>query len=55
MSAQREEPHLDVAEVSLNLVVGLTSPHTKKIKGVIDEKEVVVLIDFGATHNFIPH
>ena len=40
-------------EVSLNSVVGLINPQTMKIKGVIGDYEVVVLIDPGATHNFV--
>lgn len=40
-------------ELSMNSVVGLTSPKTMKMKGTINGQEVVVLIDFGATHNFI--
>lgn len=42
-----------VAEVSINSVVGLTSPRTIKLKGKIGETEVIVLIDSGATHNFL--
>ena len=39
--------------MSLNSLVGLSSPKTIKIKGEIRGREVVVLIDGGATHNFI--
>lgn len=40
-------------EISLNSVVGLTSPNTFKLKGEVNGKEVIVMIDPGATHNFI--
>ena len=40
-------------ELSLNSVVGLTTPSTMKLKGVIKETEVMILIDCRATHNFI--
>lgn len=46
---------MEVAEASLNSVVGLTSPHTMKVKGVTEGQDVVMLIDCGATHNFISH
>ncbi|KAL8119990.1 hypothetical protein AgCh_017209 [Apium graveolens] len=41
------------SEVSLNSVFGLSCPRTKKLKGEIADKEVIVLIDPGATHNFV--
>ena len=40
-------------ELPINSVVGLTNPRTMKIHGRIQGKEIVVLIDCGATHNFI--
>ncbi|KAF8077019.1 hypothetical protein N665_1069s0002 [Sinapis alba] len=44
---------MEVAELSVNTVVGLSSPHTIKLQGSLQDVEVVVLIDTGATHNFI--
>ncbi|KAL2469553.1 Ty3-gypsy retrotransposon protein [Abeliophyllum distichum] len=43
----------EVVELSLNSVVGLTPPRTMKVKGKIAAQEVVILIDCGASHNFI--
>lgn len=40
-------------ELSINSVVGLTNPRTMKGKGRMKEEEVMVLVDCGATHNFI--
>lgn len=40
-------------ELSLNSVVGLTEPRTLKLRGEVHGLDVVVLIDCGATHNFI--
>ena len=42
-----------VVELSLNSVEGLTTPSTFKIKGSVEGKEVMVMIDCGVTHNFI--
>nr|GEW20764.1 putative mitochondrial protein [Tanacetum cinerariifolium] len=50
---EQEHPHLDYVEVSVQSVVGITNPHTMKIRGNIHGFEVVVLIDSGATHNFL--
>lgn len=43
----------EMAELSLNSLVGISSPHTIKLKGSIQGHELVVLIDSGATHNFL--
>lgn len=40
-------------EISLNSVVGITSPKTFKLKGEVNGVTVVVMIDPGATHNFV--
>ena len=48
-----DHAHLDVIEVSLNSVMGFTSNHTMKLRGIIGDMVVVVLIDSGATHNFL--
>ncbi|KAE8650876.1 hypothetical protein Csa_002497, partial [Cucumis sativus] len=48
-----DEINTEIANLSLNSLVGLNSSKTIKIKGEIRGREVVVLIDGGATHNFI--
>ena len=40
-------------EISLNSVVGLSNPKTMKLGGTIKGEHVVVMIDPGATHNFL--
>ena len=42
-----------MVELSINSVVGLSNPGTMKVKGKLQGREVIVLIDCGATHNFI--
>lgn len=39
--------------LSINSIVGLTNPKTLKLVGQIGGGEVVVMVDPGATHNFI--
>lgn len=41
------------AELSINSVIGFTEPHTMRLEGSISGEKVIVLIDCGATHNFI--
>ena len=59
IEGQTEEmAHAEMAEelqpeISFNSVMGFTSPRTLKLLGYILGKEVVVMIDPGATHNFI--
>ncbi|KAA0033135.1 ty3-gypsy retrotransposon protein [Cucumis melo var. makuwa] len=40
-------------ELSINSVVGLNDLGTMKVRGWLRDKEVVILIDYGATHNFV--
>ena len=46
-------PAGEVMELSYSSYMGLSSPSTTKPRGVINHGEVSMLIDSGATHNFI--
>lgn len=51
-----EEPSVEVAELverELNSIVGLTTSRTMKIKGTVQLKVVVILIDCRVTHHLI--
>ncbi|XP_013615209.1 uncharacterized protein LOC106428065 [Brassica napus] len=50
---EEDEVEAVVAEVSINSVVGLSSSRTMKLKGELNGEEVIVLIDSGASHNFV--
>jgi hypothetical protein len=39
--------------ISCNTLAGISTPQTLKIEGYIKNKNVIVLIDSGSTHNFI--
>lgn len=40
-------------ELSLNAFLGQPSPTTTKVRGVVGNREVIMMLDSGATHNFI--
>nr|GEW03432.1 putative mitochondrial protein [Tanacetum cinerariifolium] len=48
-----DHAHLDMVKVSLNYVMGFTPNRTMKLRRKIRDREVAVLIDCGATRNFI--
>lgn len=50
---EQVEAVVEKIKLSLNSVVGLVTPGTMKLKGRVGELTVTVLIDCGATHNFI--
>jgi hypothetical protein len=39
--------------ISCNALDGINTPQTLNIEGYIKKKKVIVLIDYGSTHNFI--
>lgn len=43
----------EVVELSLDTVVGFSTPGTMKLQGMIQQRKVIVLVDCGMTHNFI--
>lgn len=47
------ENETTTAGISLSSVVGIDNPRTMKLEGKIDGNKIVVMIDPGATHNFI--
>lgn len=51
---QKEEEDVVKPEVSLNWVIGLSSPKTMKLTGYIGGKSVVVMID-PSTHTIHIH
>ena len=42
-------------DFSLNSLMGFTSSHTMKVKGLLGAQEVVILIDSGVSHSFISY
>ena len=53
-SEKEPEPEIgETPQLSMNIIVGFTSRRSVKVWGNIDDHKVKVLIDCGATHNFI--
>lgn len=48
-----EEPESQLLELSLFSFLGIDSPTTTKVRGTVGTTSMVVLIDSGATHNFV--
>lgn len=44
---------LENAKITLRSILGFSAKGTMKLKGTVKDKEVLVLIDSSATHNFI--
>ena len=48
-----EEAVSELVSLSLNSLMGLDNPRTMKLRVLMAEREVIVMVDSGATHNFI--
>ncbi|XXG88658.1 hypothetical protein AAC387_Pa12g0849 [Persea americana] len=48
-----EEAKEEVPQVSLHTIAGTRAPETTRVTGSLGHKGVMVLIDFGSTHNFV--
>lgn len=57
VEAAEQDPQTETVEqppeVSLSSVMGITGPKTMRMKGSINGCDVVVMVDPGATHNFL--
>lgn len=49
----QEHMPMDQVDLSLSLIMEFTKLDTLKLQGKLREQNVIVLIDSGATHNFI--
>lgn len=48
-----DEPKAESVELSVNSVVDLTLSRRMKVRGHMGAQEVIMLVDAGASHNFI--
>lgn len=51
--AEESNEVTEKVELGLQSMLGFSTPETMKLKGKVSGREVIVLIDCGATHNFI--
>lgn len=49
----KEEELGELLGISLNPMTGSLSPKTMRVKGFINDKKVLVLVDTGSTHSFV--
>lgn len=49
----KEEGSLEIASISLNAIVGTPTPQTMRVLGLINNRQVVILIDTCITCNFL--
>ena len=50
---EAEDSSDDLMSLSVNAVQGTDSSNTVRMMGNIGAKDVVILIDFGSSHNFV--
>lgn len=43
----------ELMELSLKFFLGISSPTTTKLKGYIGKTKIIIMLDSGATHNFM--
>lgn len=47
------EGSLDIASISLHAIVGTLSPRTMTVLGLVNRRQVVILINSSSTHDFL--
>ena len=52
MTPPSDPPEVEIV-ISLNYLIGFSSPQTLNIIGFIKHRKVIYLVDSGSTHNFI--
>jgi hypothetical protein len=52
MTPPSDPPKVELV-ISLNALIGFSTPQTLKIIGYIKHRKVIILVDCGSTHNFI--
>lgn len=43
----------DIAEISFHAILGHSVGTTMKLQGAINQRQVLILVDSGSTHNFV--
>ena len=53
VTIEEEEDSTTTPEISLHALVGVSSPQTIRVTGIINGRPLHILIDSGSTHNFV--